>query len=172
MRPLQESDSRGEYVGWLNDADVCQGNSHHVFPYTSEAARTYIGFANETKDNLILAIALQEDDRHIGNIALQQIHRVNRSAEFSVIIGDKTVWGKGFGQDAARLICAHGFSALNLHRIYCGTFAENGGMQKLAAYLGMTEEGRRREAVFKDGKYVDIIEYGVLRKEFEEKFTP
>ena len=67
-------------------------------------------------------------------------------------------------------MCAHGFLALNLHRIACGTFADNRAMLRLAAYLGMHEEGRRREAAFKAGRYIDVIEFGVLDNEFREKF--
>lgn len=171
LRPLVESDCEGPYVDWFNDEEVCRGNSHHVFPYTVESAKNYVRFAHETKENLILAIALQEDDRHIGNIALQNIHPINRSAEFSIVIGERDAWGQGFGQSAAQLVCAHGFSAMNLNRIGCGTFAGNEAMQRLALFLGMTEEGRRRQAAYKDGRFVDVIEYGVLRNEFQARFS-
>jgi len=109
---------------------------------------------------------LREDDRHVGNIALQEINWVNRSAEFAILIGDRTAWGNGYGRDAARLLLDHGFNALNLHRVHCGTFEDNETMQRLALYLGMREEGRRREAAFKDGRYVDILEFGVLGNEY------
>ena len=171
LRPLVEADCEGGYVGWFNDEEVCRGNSHHVFAYSVQSALEYVRFANQTKDNLILAIVLQDGDKHIGNVALQNIHPVYRSAEFTIVIGDKAAWGKGYGHDAARLICQHGFETMNLKRIACGTFADNVAMQKLAAYLGMKEEGRRRQAAFKNGRYIDVIEYGVLREEFESHFA-
>jgi RimJ/RimL family protein N-acetyltransferase len=40
-------------------------------------------------------------------------------------------------------------------------------MQKLALALGMREEGRRKEALFKHGKYVDIVEYGITAGEYQ-----
>jgi ribosomal-protein-alanine N-acetyltransferase len=168
LRPLIEADAQGPYADWFNDQEVCRGNSHHVFPYTPEAALAYIRHAAQTHDELILAIVLREDDRHIGNIALQSIHPIYRSAEFSIVIGDKAAWGKGYGREAGRLLCHHGFAALNLNRIACGTFDDNVAMQRLALALGMKEEGRRRQAAFKQGRYVDVIEFGVLRSEFEE----
>jgi ribosomal-protein-alanine N-acetyltransferase len=166
LRPLLKSDAEGPYQGWFNDEEVCRGNSHHVFPYHPEAAAEYIEFAAKTHEHLILAIVILEDHRHVGNIALQKIHPVYRSAEFSIVIGDKTAWSIGVGKEAGRLICDHGFNALNLHRIYCGTFENNIAMQRLAVYLGMKQEGVRRQAAFKDGKYLDIIEYGVLKTEY------
>jgi RimJ/RimL family protein N-acetyltransferase len=53
-----------------------------------------------------------------------------------------------------------------LHRIYCGTHAQNTGMQKLALKLGMRQEGCRREAILKAGRFADIIEYGILSREY------
>jgi RimJ/RimL family protein N-acetyltransferase len=71
--------------------------------------------------------------------------------------------------DAASLLLHHGFNTMNLHRISCATFETNLAMKKLALALGMKEEGRRIEAAYKDGNYVDIIEYGILKSDFEYK---
>ena len=163
LRGLVESDADGVYPEWLNSADVCRGNSHHSFPYTREAACAYIRDALQTRSSLILAIVLQDGDRHVGNIALQNIHPIHRSAELSILIGERDVWGTGLGLEAAKLLIDHAFDALNLQRIECGTFATNRGMQKLALSLGMKEEGRRRQAAFKNGAYEDIVEYGILK---------
>lgn len=168
LRPLIEADASGAYSHWFNDAEVCRGNSHHVFPYHSEAAVEYIQRVNRSRTDLVLAIIGRKNRRHIGNVALQNICWINRTAEFAIIIGDRTAWGKGLGTEAGRLLCGHGFQALNLNRIYCGSFEANTAMKKLALSLGMKEEGRRRQAAYKAGRYVDVIEYGVLRAEYEK----
>jgi len=170
LRALVESDADGPYSDWFNDEEVCRGNSHHVFPYNQASALEYIRHSQRAKDQLILAIVSQKDETHVGNIALQNIHPVYRSAEFSILIGDKTTWGSGIGTEAGRLICDHGFLAMNLYRIACGTFETNTAMQRLALSLGMEKEGVRCEAAYKDGKYLDIIEYGVLRRDYEAKW--
>lgn len=171
LRPLSPDDINGSYVNWLNDPEVCEGNSHHVFPYTHALALDYIDHAQKTKLELILAIVTSKNNLHIGNVALKQINHVSRNAEFAILIGDKDYWGKGYSKKAGKLLCDHGFFELNLHRIHCGTFHTNIAMQKLAEYLGMREEGLRRQAVYKSGKYLDILEYGVLRDEYESKFN-
>jgi len=171
LRPLLPNDADGPYVNWFNDEDVCSGNGHHIFPYTPQEAQDYIQFASKTREHLILAIVTQDKHQHVGNIALQNIHPVFHSAEFSIVIGEKSVWGQGVGKEAGKLLCDHGFNALNLHRIYCGTFENNIAMQRLALYLGMKQEGIRRQAAFKNGKYLDIIEYGVLKHEYEAHWS-
>ena len=166
LRSLAPEDAEESYPHWLNDPEVCKYNSHYKFPYTRERALDYIRHANSTKNALILAVVDKSNDRHIGNVALQEIDYISRNAEFAIIIGDKEYWGKGFGSEAASLIIDHGFRELNLHRIYCGTSEKNIGMQNLAMKIGMKQEGRRRQAILTDGELVDLIEYGVLRDEF------
>ena len=171
LRALVEADSEGQYPMWFNDVDVCRWNSHHIFPYTSEEAREYIQQTDKDRHHLILAIVTRKDDTHVGNVALENIDYVNRTAGLTIVIGDKDYWRKGCGEEASRLICDHGFFVLNLNRISCGTFESNVGMRNLAQYLGMIEEGRRRQAYYKLGRYVDVIEYGVLKEEYAARFN-
>lgn len=167
LRPLTLADADGNYLNWLNDGEVCKYNSHHAYPYGRELAIKYVEDKQASKQDLVLAIVTKtKRPKHIGNIALQNIDYISRSAEYAIIIGEKEYWGKGIAKEASLLILRHGFKALNLHRIYCGTSAKNIGMQKLASSLGMKKEGRRKEALYKSGEYADIIEYGLLRKNF------
>lgn len=166
LRALREKDTEGPYVQWFNDAEVCKYNSHHIYPYTKSDGKEYIEKVRKSKDMIALAIVTKKGGRHIGNISLQNINPISKSAEFAIIIGDKDYWGKGYAKEAANLLVDHGFSQMNLNRIYCGTTSENVPMQRLAKFLGMKKEGLRRKAAFKNNKYVDILEYGVLKDEF------
>ena len=64
--------------------------------------------------------------------------------------------------EAGKLILNHAFKALNLHRVYCGTSINNFGMIKLARKLGMKKEGVRRDAIFNNNNYYDLIEFGII----------
>lgn len=171
LRALEEDDVDGGYPTWLNDEEVCRGNSHHRYPYTREAAVEWVQQARSKRDSLVLAIVASKDDTHIGNIELKRIDPVYRSAEFAILTGEKSFWGQGYSREAAKLLVDHGFFTLNLNRIDCGTFETNTGMRKLAGYLGMREEGRRRQAVFKQNRWIDVIEFGLLRSEYLEHFS-
>lgn len=162
LRPIEERDAEGNYPHWLNDPDVCRYNSHGDVTYTREMAQAYIASVTDNPAYAVFAICLRKDNRHVGNIALQQISAKNRSAEFAILIGEPSVYGKGIGYEAGKLLLDYAFHTLKLHRIYCGTHIENIAMQHLALKLGMSEEGRRREAIFKNGKFADVVEYGLL----------
>ena len=67
-----------------------------------------------------------------------------------------------------RLIVSHGFRELNLNRIELGTFDDNIGMEKLAMKNGFKEEGRSRQAIWKEGRWKDILHFGLLRDEWRD----
>ncbi len=170
LRALAESDCRGAYVRWFNDAEVCRFNGHHRFPYGREEALRYVQRVRGSAADLVLAVILKRSRRHIGNVSLQKINLIDRSAEFAIVIGEKDCWGKGYSKEVARLMLDHGFCSLNLHRIYCGTSSENLPMRRLALYLGMKKEGVHRQAIFKGNRYLDVWEYGILRSEYLKRF--
>jgi len=166
LRALEQNDLLGNYFQWFNDSEVCAFNSYAIFPNSMNKMQNYLNYLKDTNTAVVFAIITKEKDVHIGNISLQNIDWIARSAEFAIILGEKDYWRNGFGYEASRLIINYGFERLNLNRIYCGTSSENISMQKLAEKLGMKKEGVRRSAMFKMGRCMDIIEYGLLKDEF------
>lgn len=165
LRTIGKEDLTDEYRDWFNDSEICFFNSHHRFPNYDENMKEYYERVIRSRANLVLAIIDRGTGRHVGNVALQDIDSLNQNAELAVIIGDKDFWSRGVGYDACSLIMRHGFTQLNLHRMYCGTFKDNLGMQKLALKLGFKPEGEFREQVFKNGNFRDVVRYGILRHE-------
>jgi len=166
VRPLSEDDINGHYPSWFEDQDVCRYNSHGKFFKTKTYFKEYLNELNR-EDRIVWAICHIKDG-HIGNISLQRISLINRTAEFAILLGDKRHWNKGVGLLAGRKLLNHGFYKLNLERIYCGTAVTNEGMKNLANAMGMTLEGTLREHIFLEGSRIDVVEYGILRSEFEK----
>jgi RimJ/RimL family protein N-acetyltransferase len=164
VRPLDEEDLAGAYPKWFDNQEVCRYNSHGKFFKTKAYFKKYLDDLNK-EDRVVWAIC-HEADGHIGNVSLQEISLINRTAEFAILLGDPSHWRKGLGLLAGKKILAHGFNKLNLERVFCGTAATNEGMEKLAIAMGMVLEGTRRQHLFLDGSRVDMLEYGILREEF------
>jgi len=166
LRPLTEGDVDGEYGTWLNDPVVCAQNSHAVLPVCQNTLIEYVRRVRNSQSEVVLAIVAKSDNRHVGNVCIQNIHWINRSAEFAMLLGAKDCWGQGYGTQAAAIMVQYGFKTLGLRRITFGTFEANIAVRNIAAKLGFVEEGRRRKAVFKNGTHVDVIEFGLLEGEF------
>jgi len=165
LRGIEERDLTGELFQWFNDAETCRYNGHGTFPNTERRMRERFEEAEAGRDIVVFAIIARATETHVGNVSLQGIDWIARSAEIAFLIG-REHGGKGYGYDAGRLVLTYAFDRLHLTRVHCGTSAENIPMQKLAEKLGMVREGVRRNALYKWGKYVDIIEYGLLRDEW------
>ncbi len=166
LRILNKKDIEGNYAKWLNDPEVTEYNAHGRFPMTIEKMKKFVASASASDTSLVFAVIIKRTSEHVGNISLQNINWIDRNAEIAFLLGEKKVWGKGVMYEAGQLLMSHGFKILNLHRIYCGTSSVNQGMQKLALKLKMKKEGVRKEALYKNGIYVDIIEYGILKRKF------
>lgn len=161
---IMRTDSR--YEKWFYDQEVTKHNSHGLFPYGKKKMLDYIAMAESGEKDIVWAILDRESKEHIGNVSLQRINWINRSAEFAIVIGEQDHWGKGIAFEVLDVLFRHGFSKLNLHRIWTGTVESNIGMIKVAEKLGMILEGRLNEGVFLNGKYEDVLMYGILEDEW------
>ncbi|TQV84152.1 GNAT family N-acetyltransferase [Exilibacterium tricleocarpae] len=166
VKGLTREELEGAYPHWLNDQAICAFNSHGIYPASRASAAAFIDSLQGDRNQVVWAVYHKGDHCHIGNLSLQAMHWINRSAEIAFLFGARSYWGQGYAEEAARLLLRHGFRQLNLHRIYCATAASNTGMRRLAEKLGMCEEGTRRQALYLDGRYVDAVEFGLLCDEF------
>ena len=166
LRPLELTDSQGNYPAWLNDNDTCHANSHHRMPYSRSDAATYITSVSDRNDALVLAIVKKDSQQHVGNISLKDVCYYSRSAELAILIGESEGRNSGIGYRASRLIIDHGFMQLNLHSVNCKTFSNNEAMVGLAKKLGMKYVGCFRESSFKNGQYLNVEIFDLLKKEY------
>ena len=163
LRKLEPGDVNGNYPNWFEDPEVCKYNNHEPGTKTKQDFINYINSVYNNKNEYVFAICDKKDDTHIGNISIQRIDHKNKNAEIAIVLGERSYWGKGVGKEAWKLTMEFGFNQIGLHRLYCGTHVENVGMQKLALACGMEKEGIQKDAMFKNGKYVDVILYGATK---------
>ncbi len=74
--------------------------------------------------------------------------------------------GKGLVTEAAKLLMKEGFRQLKLHRVYARFIKGNKPSESVMQKIGMKYEGTFREDVKRKGKYLDIVQYSILRREF------
>ena len=112
----------------------------------------------------------QETGKLIGHCGLYYINWVNRSAEFTVYVGDMNYRGKGIGKDALVTLFNYGFNNLNLHRIWCEVYSNNDAIG-VYKHIGFQQEGAMREVYFDEGKYWDSTILSMLKREWTEKYS-
>lgn len=146
---------------WRNNYDLVS-NLGAGFRYLSQEIdeRWFNDYLSQRDKNVRLAIEFE--GQYVGNINLTQINYVNRSAEFSIMIGETSMRGKGIGMSASQQVLKHGFNDLGLHRIWLTCTENNEIAFHLYKKLGFEVEGVMRNAVYKDGCFKNLILMSVL----------
>ena len=167
FRELTPEDAKGNYLKWMNDAEVVKYLESRFQTHTSESLAEFVRSTAASENNIFCAIVLKQDGRHIGNIKLGPIDLTHRKADVGLMIGEKDCWGKGLGSEAYTLMVEHAFKNLNLHKVTAGAYAVNEASIKALLKAGFRQEGLLQKHCAFDGGYTDVLLFGVLREEFE-----
>lgn len=164
LRALTMGDLSEAYLGWLNDPEILRYRAPKAFPSTQAGMEQYVMSLGRSND-LVLAICLKADGRHVGNIALTQLLWVHRSAELSILLGDRNLHGQGIGRDAITALTRHAFDNMGLHRLW--SESPNPAFNAIMRRLGWVDEGRKRKAFLLEGRYADIECWSLLREDYD-----
>lgn len=113
-----------------------------------------------------LALERREDGKVIGLVTL--VRRKHRKGEMGWALGVNHR-GKGYAMEAASALMTYGFEVLDLHRIEARTNSGNTASWRLMERLGMVQEAHLRDAVSRDGRWLDSLIYGTLARERKTK---
>jgi len=162
--PHDEDITEGNWHSWYNDLETTRFNSHGVFP-VSRATELEIVHSNRARsDMLLMAIEEKASGRLIGNAALYKIDLINRTCKISLTIGESS--GISAGLEAYGLLVQHAFCRLNLNRVAESTHEGLFAFVRMLKIIGFEEEGRGRQYYLRDGKYFDIIYFGVVASDY------
>ncbi len=151
---------------WHNDDEIWSkvvGPKQFV---SSEYEKKWMLEQMTSKEDVKLAICLEDNSELIGIAYLTKIDLTNRSAMIGYMIGEKKYWGRGFATDAVIQLLAYGFHERGLNRISCIILEENIGSRKIVQKIGFKKEGLFRDAVFKNGRFQNQVVCSILKDEF------
>ena len=151
------------------DAAVADTTLNIIHPYPPGAAAQWIAAQDavfEGKSGAVFAVVVQGPGPLVGAISVG-IDPAHLHGEIGYWIG-RPFWGHGYATAALRLLVAHCFSRLGLHRVYAHHMARNPASGRVMEKAGMRCEGTLREHVLKAGRYEDVVVYGLLRSESRE----
>ena len=164
LRPLKKETDLARCMKWMNDMETKQ---YLLVILPVDWATEEKWFEKEKKPGEITLAIETKKGEYIGNIGLHNIDLIFRHGEIGIVIGEKAYREKGLGTQAVRLLVDYAFSQMNLHRIEYRAIADNERSIKTAKRIGFKEEGRRRETVYRNGRYKDDVILGLLHKEWE-----
>lgn len=163
LRPFGVADAE-RLERLIDDAEVASGTLTIPHPYPRGSGAPWIATHGEScraGRSITWAITARRDGRLLGAISLRLVP-AHRRAEAGYWIA-RAEWGRGFATDALRAVIAYAFDVVGLYRVDAHHFVENPASGRVMLKVGMRSEGRRRGAVFRDGRPRDVEEYAILR---------
>ncbi len=153
-------------LAYINDPEVKRYLAPGIpFPLTREDEERFFAGNSANKDCYSFAIDTL-DGRYIGGCGVHQVDWKNSVCEVGIFIGDRALWGQGFGTDAFGVLVRFAFEQMNLNKVRLRVYDYNLRGIKSYLKLGFKKEGVMRQELFKDGKYHDIVMMGLLREEW------
>ncbi|MGC3978384.1 MAG: GNAT family protein [Paludibacteraceae bacterium] len=162
LRDWKLSDSQN-IVEHANNYNVAKWLTNQFpYPYTENDAKVYIEAV--AKDNTSKVFAIEVDGEAVGSIGIfQQADIHEKNAEIGYWLSEK-YWGKGIMTKAIREIVDYGFNTFDIVRIYARPFSTNKGSQRVLEKAGFALEARLKNALYKNGEYMDELIYSKLKR--------
>ena len=165
LEPLGLKHATQKYASWLNDPEV----NKYLESKGGQTIDTLIEFINHNIVNNVCIWAIIDIslNQHIGNIKIDPINNTHKFGEYSILIGDKSYWGKGYAREASEAVLNYFFGNNNyLRKINLGVVKNNLDAINLYNKLGFKQEGYLQRHLIYDGSEEDVIRMAIFREDF------
>lgn len=171
LREVRLSDVNERYYRWMNDPEINQYLETRFAPQSLETIADFVRRMAGKSDEPFFAICTVDTGEHIGNIKIGPINFRHRHGDVSLLIGEKTYWGKGYATEAIELVTRFGFEIANLNKLEAGCYAENEGSARAFEKCGYAREGLAKGHFLYNGRETDCIRLGLRAADYFARRT-
>jgi RimJ/RimL family protein N-acetyltransferase len=157
---------------WGNDRDVVAWARFSPEHMTSLAAleKAYEKeLHDEETERVSFMIEERATSRAIGWCVVRTWDRKHVSANVGISLGEKELWGKGYGTEAMELLLEIVFDHQGWHHAELWTLAENERAIKSFEKSGFRRVGVEREVAYFSGGYHDVVLMEQLKAEWDAR---
>jgi RimJ/RimL family protein N-acetyltransferase len=162
--------NREAFQRWYADPEIASLLRHDLEPLSASQSKSYFDtfILPASARGICFAIHERTSKRLIGTTALTDRRRDKQgeSALFRIVIGEKDLWGRGYGTEATSLVAQHAFERLGLSAVRLEVFRHNA--RAVAAYerVGFEVTGEHVEWVARRKVELHVIEMRLDRENF------
>ena len=117
-------------------------------------------------ENKARIYTIYEENQLIGTVDIHNIDTQNHTGEIGYWLSQH-VTGQGVMTKVVRLLCDLAFNDLLLNRLEIRAQKENKASQRVAEKVGFRFIGEAREEIYRQGDYVTIYHYELLKRDFK-----
>jgi [ribosomal protein S5]-alanine N-acetyltransferase len=166
--PLDAEKHLDNAVQWLNDPEVTQWLLIGDLPITKLGEKEWFESRSRASGEDVAMAVETLDGLHIGFSGIHQIKWGDGTGVTGTVLGDKSIWGKGFGADVVKTRSRYAFDVLGLRLLFSGCIDGNVASYKMLCKNGYREYGRAPKKIWKRGAYRDEILMCLSREDWLE----
>ena len=162
LRPFEIADAP-RVQALAGAAEVYRTTLNVPHPYEDGMAERWIASHASTfygGRGVNFAMTLTSDGTLIGSVSLG-VTPAHRRGELGYWVG-VPYWGNGYCTEAAQATVRYGFEGLGLHKVTSRHMVGNEASGRIMEKAGMTREGLLRDEIWKDGRFYDLVVYGLV----------
>ncbi|WP_423189050.1 GNAT family N-acetyltransferase [Alkalibacterium sp. f15] len=145
-----------QWMTWVDQVqsveDIDEVTYKHLLEFTEQKAVHFV---------------IQYNGEVAGSVNINDIDWSIKSAEIGYWLGSEYT-GKGIMFRTVKSLLDYAFEKLGLHKIEIWAAEGNSKSRSIPERLGFVQEGMRRDNELIDGKYVNMIIYGILEDEWSK----
>lgn len=148
----------------LSNINVTKNLLEVPYPYTLEDAKSFVIYNLEnfySERFIIYMIADRETNEIYGSISMS-FSQIHNRGEVGYYIGEE-YWGRGIMTEALKAVIDFWFDK-GLKKIVGNHFEFNKASGKVMEKAGMKCEGSMKKHVKRNGKYYDLVYYGIINE--------
>lgn len=153
------------YLVGLDDAEVRRLTGTQV-TFERSAVEQWLTTRQHHHDRADWAVVRSSDGAFLGEAVLNELDVQNASVNYRVWLAGPGATGHDHGTELTRLAIAYALDDVGLHRVSLGVYDFNPRARLAYEKCGFRVEGRRRDALRRDGTWHDQIIMSVLSTDF------
>jgi [ribosomal protein S5]-alanine N-acetyltransferase len=165
LRPPRLEDA-APFVDWFADQEVTALLNYRM-GMSLEFEQAWLRRAEESPDTILWVI--EHEGRVVGNTVIAQIDWANQHGTTGLLIGDKTVWGRGIARELMRMRADYAFTQHPFGKLKSGYLEGNEASRRAQLAAGYREVGRLHREHFRAGRWIDEVHTELLREDWERR---
>jgi len=164
IRKLELTDANSIYEH-VKDPEIVRYTLNIPHPYPKDGAKKFIEDSIEKwNEGTVYRFGIVIDNQVVGICDLKE------DEDKVMVLGywlGKKYWGQGIMSKAVKAVVKFGFKELKRHRIKVTHIEDNKSSQRVIEKAGFKLEGKEREFIFREGKWNNLMIYGLLEQEYK-----
>ena len=167
LRRVVPDDYKMMYENWARHEEVCRyfpfNPATDIELYREKVHRWVTNYESGTYFHWV--IEWKENGQLIGTINLSDVDEACFTSETSYMLSPD-YWGQGIMTEVLHAVLGYAFFEIGLNRVQADVFKGNIASEHVLKKCGMQLEGIARQKYYKNGTFIDVAQYAILKSDF------